>query len=59
LRRRWLTATIVHVELPFDRADVDAILSGLFHLNIRVERAPDELTAIRRLLEDDEQEEED
>jgi hypothetical protein len=59
LRRRWLTATIVHVELPFDRADVDAILSGLFDLNDRVERVADELTAIRRLPEDDDEEEED
>jgi hypothetical protein len=59
LRRRWLTATIVHVELPFDRADVDATLSGLFDLNDRVERVADELTAIRRLLEDDDEEEED
>jgi hypothetical protein len=47
------------VDLPFERADVDAILGGIFDLNIRVERAADELTAVRRLLEDDDQEEED
>jgi hypothetical protein len=41
------------VELPFDRDDVDAILRGLFDLNARVGLGVDEVTAIRRLLEEE------
>ena len=40
------------------RADVDAALAGLFDLNAKLTTIGDDILAIRRLLEDDEDEEE-
>jgi hypothetical protein len=45
--------TIRIVELPFDRDDVDVILRGLFDLNARVQRGVEDVAAIPRLLEED------
>jgi hypothetical protein len=45
--------------LPLDRDDVDTILRGIFDANRRIVRVRDEVVAIRRLLEDYGEEEED
>jgi hypothetical protein len=43
---------------PVVRADVDAVLAGMFDANLRLTRIAEEATTIRRLLEDDGDEEE-
>jgi hypothetical protein len=40
------------------RADVDAVLAGIFDVNAKLVRITEEVTAIRRLLEEDGDEEE-
>jgi hypothetical protein len=45
--------------LPLDRDDVETILRGVFDANRRILRVGDEVIAIRRLLEDYGEEEED
>ena len=45
--------------LPLDRGDVDAILTGVFDANDRLVRLTDEVIAIRSLLEDYGEEEDD
>lgn len=46
-------------EPPLDKDDVEAILTGLFDANVRLVDVAENVVAIRRLLEEDEQEEED
>ena len=46
-------------EPPLDKHDVEAILTGLFDANVRLLDVAENVVAIRRLLEEDEQEEED
>ncbi len=62
LPQRRRAATIRKVEPwepPLDKHDVEAILKGLFDANVRLLDVAENVVAIRRLLEEDEQEEED
>jgi len=45
-------------EPPLDRDDVTAIINGVFEANVKLVDLKDEVVAIRRLLEDDGEEEE-
>lgn len=46
------------MEPAFDERDVTSILSGVFDLNTKLERVAEDIHAIRRILEDGDEEEE-
>jgi hypothetical protein len=58
LPARTADATIAGMEPLLVRADVDAALAGIFDLNARLATIGDDISAIRALLEDGEDEEE-
>jgi outer membrane murein-binding lipoprotein Lpp len=44
--------------MPFEREDVTSIIGGVFDLNAKLARISEDVAAIRRLLEEDDGEEE-